>query len=172
MGINDQCIIPSDLCCVLVLYYVCHTFTPFIAVVRSCSELKTCNSQYSDGEYWLNRAPFGTTRVKIYCHNMNSGSPVEYVTLNVINRGYYPRKSSQECNGEVTPGCATGAGETMYNKIRVNIQVRGFIIIIIIIIIIIVVFVVAVVVVDIYHQNRHHRYHQRQFWLISLIELS
>ena len=168
MGINDQCIILSDLCCVLLRYYVCHTFTPFIAVVRSCSELKTCNSQYSDGEYWLNPAPFGTTRVKIYCHNMNSGSPVEYVTLNVINRGYYPRKSSQECNGEITPGCATGAGETMYNKIRVNIQVRGFIIIIIIIIVV----VVVVVVVDIYHQNRHHRYHQRQFWLVSLIELA
>ena len=106
------------------VYFDCR-FIRFISVVRSCSELKTCNSQYSGGEYWLNPAPFGTTRVKIYCHNMNSGSPVEYVTLNVINTGLYPNKSNSWCKGEenLSVNCA-GAGETQYQKIRVHIEVH------------------------------------------------
>ncbi|XP_041367342.1 A disintegrin and metalloproteinase with thrombospondin motifs 20-like isoform X2 [Gigantopelta aegis] len=91
-------------------------------VIRSCSEVKACNSQYGDGEYWIYPAPYGTTKVKIYCHGMNSGSPTEYVTLNVVNKAYYPGKSSQECGPETFPGCSNGGGETHYTKIRVDIQ--------------------------------------------------
>ncbi|XP_041367341.1 uncharacterized protein LOC121381969 isoform X1 [Gigantopelta aegis] len=91
-------------------------------LIRSCSEVKACNSQYGDGEYWIYPAPYGTTKVKIYCHGMNSGSPTEYVTLNVVNKAYYPGKSSQECGPETFPGCSNGGGETHYTKIRVDIQ--------------------------------------------------
>ena len=92
--------------------------------VRSCSEVKACNSQYSDGEYWIYPAPYGTIKVKIYCHGIDSGSPTEYVTLPVTNIAYFPPVSNRECGVEVTGGCSKGGGETNYTKIRVDIQVR------------------------------------------------
>ncbi|XP_041376523.1 sushi, von Willebrand factor type A, EGF and pentraxin domain-containing protein 1-like isoform X1 [Gigantopelta aegis] len=58
-------------------------------LIRSCSEVKACNSQYGDGEYWIYPAPYGTTKAKIYCRNMNSGA-IEYVTLNTVNVAYKP----------------------------------------------------------------------------------
>ncbi|XP_041366998.1 uncharacterized protein LOC121381717 [Gigantopelta aegis] len=90
--------------------------------LRSCSEVKACNSQYEDGDYWIYPAPYGSTKVKIYCHGMSGGSPTEYVTLNVANKAYYPAESNIECEGETPPGCSNGGGETHYNKIRVDIQ--------------------------------------------------
>ncbi|XP_041367221.1 sushi, von Willebrand factor type A, EGF and pentraxin domain-containing protein 1-like [Gigantopelta aegis] len=91
------------------------------SLIRSCSEVKACNSQYGDGDYWIYPAPYGTTKAKIYCRNMNNGA-IEYVTLNTINVGYKPPVSNMHCGGEESPGCSKGGGETRYEKIRVNIQ--------------------------------------------------
>ncbi|XP_041346713.1 complement factor H-related protein 3-like, partial [Gigantopelta aegis] len=90
--------------------------------LRSCSEVKACNSQYGDGEYWIYPAPYGTTKVKIYCRDMNSSSPTEFVTLNVENVGYSPRLANPHCQTEAYHNCTQGGGKTHYSKIRVRIQ--------------------------------------------------
>lgn len=53
----------------------------FYAGVRTCQELKLCNAQYGDGEYWLYPAGNDYKKTKIYCHNMTGDEPKEYITL-------------------------------------------------------------------------------------------
>jgi len=49
----------------------------------SCAEVLGCDQSYADGEYWLYPDLFQATvatKVKVYCHNMASGTPEEFVT--------------------------------------------------------------------------------------------
>ncbi|XP_041367316.1 A disintegrin and metalloproteinase with thrombospondin motifs 9-like [Gigantopelta aegis] len=117
----------AALCCTAVILFLVE-YCWHISALRSCSEVKACNSQYADGEYWIYPAPYGTTKVKIYCHGMGSGSPTEYVTLVEKNKGFYPAYSSNDCMTQRALGydedsvCSGEGGVTTYHKIRVKIQ--------------------------------------------------
>ncbi|XP_067686029.1 A disintegrin and metalloproteinase with thrombospondin motifs 9-like [Haliotis asinina] len=69
-------------------------------VATSCSDVQQCQPESPDGEYWLNvgRHPFNQTR--IYCHDMNTENPREYVTLIYENYGFYPGFRSPGCGNE------------------------------------------------------------------------
>ncbi|XP_041366708.1 uncharacterized protein LOC121381457 [Gigantopelta aegis] len=85
--------------------------------IRSCSEVKACNSQYGDGEYWISPPLYRHAKVKIYCHGINSSTPTEYVTLNVVNTAYYPTNANPDCKTKIS-----SYHKTDYSKIRVYIQ--------------------------------------------------
>ncbi|XP_046553730.1 uncharacterized protein LOC124263197 [Haliotis rubra] len=62
-------------------------FIYIAAAVSSCSEVRQLSSTYTDGEYWLYPRLLNGSRVKVYCHAMNS-TPSEYISLStpyVIN---------------------------------------------------------------------------------------
>lgn len=84
----------------------------------NCSDLKKCNPSYSDGEYWLYPPIYGGEKVKIYCNNLNSNEPGDFVTLYENN---YSVLNTTTQNG----GCNTlrpHAEDTKshFSKIRVH----------------------------------------------------
>ncbi|XP_067682698.1 A disintegrin and metalloproteinase with thrombospondin motifs 9-like [Haliotis asinina] len=85
-----------------------------------CSEVKACCR--GDGEYWIYPSIFKGYRVRIYCHNMNSDTPTEYVTLPALNVGFYPNAREPACDGNVVPLHFNKYGVSTYSKIRVDIQ--------------------------------------------------
>ncbi|XP_046351951.2 uncharacterized protein LOC124132213 [Haliotis rufescens] len=93
-------------------------------IPTSCAEVKACEPSSTDGEYWLRLLNFDLYRTRIYCHNMSTANPVEFLTLPTPNYGVFPNVSNAKCNGE-TPlvgNCVGNSGEIWYNKIRVAIQ--------------------------------------------------
>ncbi|XP_067667481.1 A disintegrin and metalloproteinase with thrombospondin motifs 9-like [Haliotis asinina] len=94
-----------------------------LTVPRSCSEVKEINPTATDGEYWI--YPSATTFLgcptKIYCHDMASESPREYVSLTVTNSGEYPNVQDLLCSGTETN--IAGHAATNFSKIRVDIKV-------------------------------------------------
>ncbi|XP_067655957.1 uncharacterized protein [Haliotis asinina] len=48
--------------------------------VSNCPEVRKLSSTYTDGEYWLYPRLLNGSRVKVYCHAMNS-TPSEYISL-------------------------------------------------------------------------------------------
>ena len=59
-------------------FYCVYVFLP---VFKSCKELSKCESQ--DGEYYLQlQFPICNQSVRVYCADMSTNDPKEYVTLN------------------------------------------------------------------------------------------
>ncbi|XP_071103329.1 A disintegrin and metalloproteinase with thrombospondin motifs 9-like [Haliotis cracherodii] len=88
------------------------SWTDFSCVlVRDCSQMKTCNNAYSDGEYWIVLEKYNNTRVKIYCHDMSSDTPGHFVTF-------------QEDNYSVMPtGCTDFyCGRTNFSKMKIDLD--------------------------------------------------
>ncbi|XP_071100592.1 uncharacterized protein [Haliotis cracherodii] len=48
--------------------------------VSNCTEVRQLSSTYTDGEYWLYPRQLSGSRVRVYCHAMNS-TPSEYISL-------------------------------------------------------------------------------------------
>ncbi|XP_046351953.2 A disintegrin and metalloproteinase with thrombospondin motifs 9-like [Haliotis rufescens] len=90
----------------------------------SCAEVKECDPSSTDGEYWLRLLNFDLYRTRIYCHNMNTDTPVEYLTLLTPNYGIYPNVTNIGCNQETSLvlDCKGRGGEAFYHKIRVLIE--------------------------------------------------
>ncbi|XP_071079109.1 A disintegrin and metalloproteinase with thrombospondin motifs 9-like [Haliotis cracherodii] len=85
-----------------------------------CSEVKSCCR--GDGEYWIYPPVFQGERTRIYCHNMSSEVPTEYVTLPAPNVGFYPNANDANCDGNIIPLNAPRYGLTTFRRIRVDIQ--------------------------------------------------
>ncbi|XP_067686000.1 A disintegrin and metalloproteinase with thrombospondin motifs 9-like [Haliotis asinina] len=83
----------------------------FCVLVTDCSQVKTCNNAYGDGEYWIVLEKYNNARVKIYCHDMSSDTPGHFVSL-------------QEDNYSVMPtGCFSSyCGRTNFTKIKINLN--------------------------------------------------
>ncbi|ESO82933.1 hypothetical protein LOTGIDRAFT_169754 [Lottia gigantea] len=63
--------------------------------IDTCRDIKVCNSKYTtDGEYWMYPRILNFQRAKLYCKDMNSHNPKEYLTLNEENYAEYPNGSS------------------------------------------------------------------------------
>ncbi|XP_071110739.1 uncharacterized protein [Haliotis cracherodii] len=93
-----------------------------LAEPSSCVAVKQCNPDSGDGEYWMRLPNFDFNRTRIYCHDMGSQSPREYLTLKFQNHGSFPSRTNLFCSGEggVHPNCLARVGEVWYHKIRVD----------------------------------------------------
>ncbi|XP_067667480.1 A disintegrin and metalloproteinase with thrombospondin motifs 20-like [Haliotis asinina] len=92
------------------------------SIPQSCSEVKEMNPTSADGEYWIypSASTFLGCPTKIYCHDMASESPREYVSLTVNNSGEYPNVQDLTCRGFEK----NIAGHvTNFSKIRVDVKV-------------------------------------------------
>ncbi|XP_071092867.1 A disintegrin and metalloproteinase with thrombospondin motifs 9-like [Haliotis cracherodii] len=90
---------------------------------QSCSDVKETEPTATDGEYWIypDAPTFLGCPTKIYCHDMASGPPKEYVSLTVTNTGEFPSVQNTFCSGETSyPG-----GFTYFSKIRVDIKMMA-----------------------------------------------
>ncbi|XP_046556037.1 A disintegrin and metalloproteinase with thrombospondin motifs 9-like [Haliotis rubra] len=88
------------------------SWTDFSCVlVTDCSQVKTCNNAYDDGEYWIVLEKYNNARVKIYCHDMSSDTPGHFVSF-------------QEDNYSVMPtGCyGSYCGRTNFTKIKIDLD--------------------------------------------------
>ena len=65
-----------------------------LTVPRNCSELKTKQKITSDGEYKLGlQYPFCNNTVDVYCADMNTSTPKEYITLKAGDTNNYSKKN-------------------------------------------------------------------------------
>lgn len=94
--------------------------------IGSCKSIKHYKRARTDGEYKIN---IRGREVEIYCHNMNSNDPVEYVTLRKGNQEnyslFYSKRSTDvsRCeNGKGTHDESIHYGTTRFNKVRLNIN--------------------------------------------------
>ena len=95
---------------------------------RSCSDVLTLRPAARDGEYWLypDESSFGGCPTPVYCHNMNSTTPTEFISLVSLNAGDYPLKSKYYCSTElnyILSGDNSLTGYTTFTKIRVIAEV-------------------------------------------------
>ncbi|XP_046350236.2 A disintegrin and metalloproteinase with thrombospondin motifs 9-like [Haliotis rufescens] len=100
--------------------------------VHACSDVKKVDPNAGDGEYWIHTdAPsFIGYPSKIFCHNMNSGSPQEFVTLPFTKTAVFPQLTNQYCMQETTVMSGNGiqnVGTTHFSKIRVNITTMAIV---------------------------------------------
>ncbi|XP_071100570.1 A disintegrin and metalloproteinase with thrombospondin motifs 20-like [Haliotis cracherodii] len=89
----------------------------------SCADVKQKGISSTDGEFWLYLGE--NQRARIYCYNMASTNPQEFLTLAKPNSGYYPDIQNNLCAGE-TPLTDVEkrmfAGTRTFRKIRIDIQ--------------------------------------------------
>lgn len=94
-----------------------------------CEDIKTRDPTAGDGEYVLypTAASMHGCPTKIYCSNMASGSPLEFVTLPTLNEGNYPKVHTMTCIEELPYLFRLGVGSQgnyLYSKIRIHVKVR------------------------------------------------
>ncbi|XP_041370257.1 uncharacterized protein LOC121384093 isoform X2 [Gigantopelta aegis] len=87
----------------------------------TCRDVKLNEPAAGDGEYDVYPDAVGARRVRVYCHDM-VGTPREYVTLKTPNKGVYPNLANKNCRGETKAESPEKTGQSIFNKIRVNIE--------------------------------------------------
>jgi a disintegrin and metalloproteinase with thrombospondin motifs 9 len=92
----------------------------------SCKSIQHYKRTRTDGEYKIN---IRGREVEIYCHNMNTDDPAEFVTLRKGNTEnyalFYSKRSSDisRCeNGKGVNDESIHYGTTRFNKVRLNIN--------------------------------------------------
>lgn len=92
----------------------------------SCKSIQHYKRTRTDGEYKIN---IRGREVEIYCHNMNSESPSEYLTLRKGNQEnyslFYSKRTTDmsKCeNGKGIHDESIHYGTTRFNKVRININ--------------------------------------------------
>ncbi|XP_046577116.1 A disintegrin and metalloproteinase with thrombospondin motifs 9-like [Haliotis rubra] len=89
----------------------------------SCADVKQCAPTSGDGEYWIYLLNFNMAKARIYCHNMGSTKPSDYLTLPVVNYGNYPNIRNPVCQGEaqgLVQSCEGTYGEVWFSKVKIN----------------------------------------------------
>ncbi|XP_050416304.2 uncharacterized protein LOC126830088 isoform X2 [Patella vulgata] len=89
-------------------------------VVTSCAQLKLCNSEYRDGEYWIQIPKLN--RMRVYCYGLRATKQQEYITLQHPNSATRPnlQYQSAKCNLGLRVAVLV-PGSTIWNKIALNI---------------------------------------------------
>lgn len=97
-----------------------------ISRIGSCKSIQHYKRTRTDGEHKIN---VRGREVEIYCHNMNSDDPAEYVTLRKGNQEnyslFYSKRSTDmsKCeNGKGIHDESIHYGTTRFNKVRININ--------------------------------------------------
>ncbi|XP_041371343.1 A disintegrin and metalloproteinase with thrombospondin motifs 9-like [Gigantopelta aegis] len=90
---------------------------------KSCADYQK-KGKRTDGEYLLYPPILNSVEVRIYCHNMNTTMPKEFVTLKYKNVGKHPNLEDVDCSGNPMPSKSWSwyTGETEFFKLGVNIQ--------------------------------------------------
>ncbi|XP_033728452.1 A disintegrin and metalloproteinase with thrombospondin motifs 9-like [Pecten maximus] len=86
-----------------------------------CHEVKACNRQYEDGEYFIYPRALGGRKVKVFCSGMAGPDPKEYVTLHNTNTGTY-NYSLRTDNDYCTFRDRVGDAVSTFRKIRLDVQ--------------------------------------------------
>ncbi|XP_078576750.1 uncharacterized protein LOC144862258 [Branchiostoma floridae x Branchiostoma japonicum] len=97
----------------------------------SCTEAKSLYLTSEDGEYRV--YPFSTCRdvfIRVYCHNMASGNPQEFLSLPSGPESNYAMIFAErladavggQCDGPLQDPYSKRAGTTMFNKIRIKFE--------------------------------------------------
>ncbi|XP_067687074.1 uncharacterized protein [Haliotis asinina] len=86
--------------------------------IVTCADLKACNSNYSDGEYWLRIRNVNYQYVKVYCTGMETGSPFSYITLFGENYSYFLDTDIDKCSPFWK---GKRAGNTTFSKVKFNV---------------------------------------------------
>ncbi|XP_067676465.1 A disintegrin and metalloproteinase with thrombospondin motifs 9-like [Haliotis asinina] len=89
---------------------------------KSCAELQDKFKITTDADYWLYPAMFDGRPVKVYCNNMGSAFPHEYITLPNYNGGFTPGVSNPFCGPTEFP---TGFGEGVYQFLKIRVTLTG-----------------------------------------------
>ena len=82
---------------------------------KSCKDIIKKNPAFQDGNYTLNR---NGTAIEIYCHNMASGDPKEYI--NLVEKNFFYRAKVRLTGGQLVVWYNK---TTYYTKMAVNIEV-------------------------------------------------
>ncbi|XP_071112154.1 A disintegrin and metalloproteinase with thrombospondin motifs 9-like [Haliotis cracherodii] len=91
---------------------------PWVAI--SCSDVQQCQPNSPNGEYWLHLGSHPFNKTRIYCHDMSTENPQEYVTLLHENDGFYPAKQSPGCTNEYR--WPNRGGSVWFQKIRLDVK--------------------------------------------------
>ncbi|CAE1299908.1 unnamed protein product [Acanthosepion pharaonis] len=100
---------------------VCHptesNYTCVKEDLTSCRDIKICNNASSDGHYPIRPVLHRKSSLKVYCHDMNSKYPGDYITLIHDNFSLYPPiyKTCTDINWN-----ANKPGVIFYHKIRLE----------------------------------------------------
>ncbi|XP_046328274.2 uncharacterized protein LOC124112289 [Haliotis rufescens] len=85
--------------------------------VVTCADLKACNNDYIDGEYWFRAKLANYPYVKVYCSGMATTSPESYITLFGENYSYFLDTDNEACS---TTWSGTFEGNTTFSKVKFN----------------------------------------------------
>ena len=94
------------------------------SAVTTCADVQSLNPNHVDGEYWLYPPAFNGTRVKVYCHAMNS-TPGEYITLATPYFMNAPELTTPSCSNENVYQYSS-LGISIYSKFGIEINVTMF----------------------------------------------
>ena len=110
------------MCVYVILCFVC-VLTDLPA---SCYDLLALGKT-TDDEYGVYPQILNGAKVRVYCHDMNTDSPKEYITLMKPNVGEIPNLSDETCTGTIPHAkVEEHTGKTAFSKIRVDIAVSYF----------------------------------------------
>ncbi|ESO93729.1 hypothetical protein LOTGIDRAFT_153187 [Lottia gigantea] len=91
--------------------------------ISSCLQIKQCEKNYTDGEFWLYPLKYNNTeRVKIYCDGLNTTTPKEYVSLpkgNVVVYSKYIIDNTNIALCKLKDSDSSAWGQSEYFKVRV-----------------------------------------------------
>ncbi|XP_069107713.1 uncharacterized protein [Argopecten irradians] len=95
--------------------------SPEVSRPGNCQEVKNCNSNYGDGEYFIYPGSLGGQKVKVFCSGMSGDEPKEYITLHSTNTGTY-NYSLRTDNSPCTFQDRVGDALSDFRKIRVDVE--------------------------------------------------
>ena len=81
---------------------------------KSCNEIQRYLARFTDAEYCVNVASTSAFGTMIYCHNMSTSSPQEFLTL--------PMGRTENHVKVVHADTSKTFGEVFFDKIRLDIQ--------------------------------------------------
>uniref|UniRef100_R4G2C1 GON-Abd-1 n=1 Tax=Abdopus aculeatus TaxID=515833 RepID=R4G2C1_ABDAC len=85
----------------------------------SCKDIKMCGRDATDGEYWIYPSPLSHKRLKVYCHDMETDKPKEFITLPHENFAFAPAlKPSYLCMTRFDEEISK-PGKTIFKKVRI-----------------------------------------------------
>ncbi|ESO92556.1 hypothetical protein LOTGIDRAFT_162464 [Lottia gigantea] len=102
------------------------TFSPgsvyfFSKAPSFCKDIQGCQTVYYDGEYWLYPDAYNNTiETKIYCHDMMTDSPKEYLTLHAPNSVESPKGQYVSSSCTLNTRVWSVTGKTEFLKIGIN----------------------------------------------------
>ncbi|XP_046362262.2 sushi, von Willebrand factor type A, EGF and pentraxin domain-containing protein 1-like isoform X2 [Haliotis rufescens] len=89
---------------------------------NTCASVKKCNAK-KDGEYWIYPTLLKGASLKVYCYNMKSRSPMDYITLVKRNYANYPATRNTKCTGKDVPlPKPNKSGVTTFSKVRIYVS--------------------------------------------------